>query len=404
MKTIAFQFKNSQEIQLDGRLVLPIGEQPNAYAIFAHCFTCNKNLNAVRNITESLLSHKIAVLQFDFTGLGKSDGNFEDTNFSSNVDDLVAAGEALEAAYAAPALLIGHSLGGAAAIMAAAKMNSILGVATIGAPAEPHHVKHHFQNQLETIENDGKAEVFIGGRPFMIRRQFLKDIQKNKVAKVLKDFRKAILILHSPQDNIVSVENAAHIYKNAHHPKSFISLDKADHLLSNKADSLYAGHLIGAWAARYLPERTPKAPLSTKQAVVARTGGDAFITEILAGKHFLLADEPEGVGGNNAGPTTYDLLNASLGACTSMTLQMYAKRKNWPLEEVRVHLSHSRKYDEDCTHCADDESKIDHIDIELELEGDLNETQIKELVRIAGRCPVHKTLTSQTKIVVTLQG
>lgn len=401
MKTEVLNFKNAQNIQLDGRLVLPINEKPIAFAIFAHCFTCNKNLNAIRNITQSLLSHKIAVLQFDFTGLGKSDGNFEDTNFSSNVEDLIAAGSALEDAYAAPALLIGHSLGGAAAIMAAEYMPGILGVATIGAPAEPHHVKHHFQNQLETIKKDGKAKVFIGGRPFMIRRQFLEDIQQNKVAKVLADLRKAILILHSPQDDIVSIENAAHLYKSAHHPKSFISLDKADHLLSNKADSAYAGHLIGAWAARYLPEQVPST-LSTKASVVARTAGDTFMTEILAGKHFLVADEPEGAGGGNTGPTPYDFLNASLGACTGMTLKMYAKRKGWQLDEVRVHLTHSRKYDEDCTDCEEDNSKIDHISVRLELEGDLSDYEVKELVRIAGRCPVHKTLSSKTKIEVEL--
>ena len=396
-------FQNEAGHSLAARLEMPVDGQPFAYAIFAHCFTCTKNLTAVTNISRALMQKGIAVLRFDFTGLGDSEGDFADTNFSSNVSDLVAAANFLGQNYEFPQLLIGHSLGGTAVLAASHQIENIKAVATIGAPISPEHVKHLFGENLAQIRQKGEAEVMIGGRPFTIKSQFVEDLKTSHMKKKLGKLKKALLILHSPQDAIVDIENAAEIYKSAKHPKSFISLDRADHLLGKKEDSIYAGNMIAIWSKRYLQiSNESKSGLTTDKQVVTRTKS-SYTTEIKAGAHDLLADEPEDVGGNNLGPDPYGLLLASLGACTGMTLRMYANHKQWPLTEIKVHLEHSKVYQEDCQHCDEKEAKIDNIERILELEGELSESQQKRLLEIANKCPVHKTLSTQKNIKTYLK-
>ncbi|MEM6725278.1 MAG: bifunctional alpha/beta hydrolase/OsmC family protein [Bacteroidota bacterium] len=391
-KTTKLEFPNASGELLTARLDVPIDQHPHAFAIFAHCFTCNKNLAAARNISRKLTSHGFAVLRFDFTGLGESEGDFADTNFSSNVEDLIKAADYLTEHYESPKLIIGHSLGGAASILAASKIKSIEAVATIGAPAEPVHVKHQFQSQVDKIKNKGIAEVFIAGRTFTIKDQFLKDLDSTNLATVTRKLKKALLVLHAPQDTIVGIDNAAQIYTNAFHPKSFVSLDGADHLLSDKEDAAYVGEVIGTWAKRYVSSSPPDKTIRSTYKVATRTGNKGFTTDIKAGKHYLTADEPSSVGGDDFGPDPYSLLLSSLGACTSMTMQMYARRKKWDLQEVEVHLNHSKDYVEDCNNAEDPKKKIDIIERVIHMTGDLDESQKERLMEIADRCPVHKTL------------
>ncbi len=403
MKSKKIVFINSNGIQLSSRLELPVNEHPKAYAIFAHCFTCNKNLGAVRNISKALTENGFGVLRFDFTGLGESDGDFVDTNFSTNIQDLKDAAAYMEKELEAPKLLIGHSLGGAAVIFASTEISSIQAVATIGAPASPHHVQHLFESNVKEIEAKGDAVVNIGGRNFNISKQFIKDISEKNMAETVKSLRKPILILHSPQDTIVGINNAAEIYSNAIHPKSFISLDGADHLLSNKEDSIYSGGVIAQWASKYIRMDNQKA-LNTSKQVVVRIGEEKFTTNMLAGGHALIADEPESVGGNNFGPSPYDYLLSSLGACTAMTLQLYANRKKWDLEEVIIHLSHSKDYNQDCENCDSVGTKIDHIEKSIQLKGNLDDKQKTRLLEIADKCPVHKTLHNTVVVKTKLVG
>ncbi len=396
-------FTNANGAGLSASLEMPLGGKPIAYAIFAHCFTCSKNLSAVVNISRALNLRKIAVLRFDFTGLGDSEGDFSDTNFSSNIQDLQSAYDFLSTDYEAPKIIIGHSLGGAAVLAAAGSMESVRAVVTVGAPADPPHVKNLFKESIEEIKQTGEATVSIGGRPFKVKEQFLHDLEQNDLADMLSGLNKALLILHSPQDQIVGVENARKIYEGARHPKSFVTLDGADHLLSNKADSLYVGDIISSWATRYL-DLPGEARLNTDRQVVVRTGDDGFTTEVKAGRHSFLADEPSSVGGKDLGPTPYDLLIASLGACTSMTLRMYADRKGWPLEEVRVHLDHGKVHEQDCENCENENAKIDQIEREIELFGDLNDEQRQKLLEIADKCPVHRTLHGEIRVITKLAG
>lgn len=394
MKNEKIEFKNAEGITLSARLELPTTQEPHAYAIFAHCFTCNKNFTAVRNISRSLTQHGFAVVRFDFTGLGDSEGDFEDTQFSSNISDIEAMAQYLAAHYEAPKLLIGHSLGGAAVLLSALKLDSVKAVVTIGAPSDPAHVKHLFGGQLLEIKKEGDAEVNIGGRPFVIKKQFIDDLENQKMDGCIAALRRPLLVMHSPQDAIVGIANAAEIYKEAMHPKSFISLDGADHMLSNKEDSIYAGNVIGSWAVRYI-QRTKEVDLKTSDQVVTQTGNDSFTTDIKAGIHSLTADEPASVGGNDFGPSPYELLLSALGACTSMTMEMYAKRKGWPLESVKVHLSHSKDYHQDSAECEMSSAKLDIINRTIEMEGELDEKQRERLMQIADKCPVHKTLHSE---------
>ncbi len=390
-------FQNMDGENLAARLELPVSQHPHTFALFAHCFTCNKNLTAVRNIGRALNRAGIAVLRFDFTGLGESEGDFADTNFSSNVSDLIAASLFLEKEYQAPEILIGHSLGGAAVIAAAKKIASVKAVATIGAPADPAHVSHIFTGSIEEIEKSGVAEVSIGGRPFTVKKQFLDDIRSNVQGEGLHSLGKALLVMHSPQDLTVEIGQAAKIYGAARHPKSFVTLDGADHLLSNKEDSFYAGEVIATWAKRYI-DLPKKEKLSVVKDVAVRLGNEGYTTDIMARHHSLTADEPVSVGGNDYGPSPYELLNASLGACTAMTLQMYARRKKWDLQEVEVHLEHYKDYAADREKAEDGKSKMDYFDRAIKLKGDLDERQRQRLLEIANKCPVHRTLHNDVKV------
>ena len=401
MASTKVTFTNSNGYQLSAKLEQPVNQHPHSYAIFAHCFTCNKNLNAVRNISRALNQAGIAVLRFDFTGLGESEGDFADSNFTSNVEDLEAAANYLAENHAAPSLLIGHSLGGAAVIHVADRIASAKAIVTIGAPHDPAHVKHLFQEHSDTITTAGEAEVSIGGRPFKVKKQFLEDIAEHSQEEKIKNLKRALLILHSPQDLTVPIENAAKIYLEARHPKSFVTLDGADHLLSNKGDSQYAGQLIASWAQRYL-DLPEKEDLRSESDVLVRLGNEGFTSEVMVRHHSLTADEPASIGGNDFGPTPYELLSASLGACTAMTLQMYARRKKWDLQEVRVHLNHRKDYANDMAEVEQASSKIDHFDRIIELDGELDDTQRAKLLEIADKCPVHRTLHNDVVISTSL--
>ena len=390
---------------LAARLDLPAGEL-RAMALFAHCFTCSKDIFAAARIAAGLADTGIAVLRFDFTGLGHSEGEFANTNFSSNVADLVKAADYLREAYEAPKIMIGHSLGGAAVLAAAGQVPEAVAVATIGAPADPAHVAHAFQSSREEIEAKGEAEVLLAGRPFKIQKQFLEDIVEQKLESAIAGLRKALIVFHAPRDQMVGIENAGHIFGAAKHPKSFISLDDADHLLSRKADAVYVAKVLSAWASRYLGDEpataSSPAPESRGTVVVRETGRGRFLQDVEAGPHRFQADEPVDFGGTDLGPGPYDLLLAGLGACTSMTVRMYAARKKWPLEGVEVSLQHDRVHAKDCQDCEAKEGKVDRIVRQLTLSGPLEPAQRTKLLEIADKCPVHRTLTNEIKIETVL--
>ncbi|NNE34895.1 MAG: alpha/beta fold hydrolase, partial [Rhodothermales bacterium] len=341
MESRKIGFDNARGETLSARLDVPVDGDPIAYALFAHCFTCSKDLKAVGNISRSLVSRGFGVLRFDFTGLGESEGEFSETNFSGNAEDIVAAAEMLEKDYEAPSILIGHSLGGAAVLLAAARLPHVKAIATIGAPFDPLHVSHLFDEAVDEIKGTGSAKVTIAGRPFKIERQFLRDLTDQNPTQYIGNLKRALAVFHSPVDQIVGIENASLIFEAARHPKSFISLDHADHLLTSADDSTYVGAVVAAWAGKYIdgpPQEEVKHLDPHDNYVVARIGDSGFQTEILANGHSLIADEPRTVGGDNTGPTPYDLLVAGLGACTAMTLRMYADRNDWNLTAVTVKL------------------------------------------------------------------
>lgn len=405
MRFLKLEFKNAQGDRLAARLDLPLDEKPVAYALFAHCFTCNKNFNAVFNINRALANEGIAVLRFDFTGLGESEGDFSQTNFRSNVEDLITAADFLKSEFEAPKLLIGHSLGGAAVLQAASRVPSARAVATLAAPFDPSDLGKALGSTSEEIREKGEAEITIGGRTFLIRKQFLDDLEQVKMDEAIQNLGRALIIFHSPRDTVVSLQNAAKIFQAARHPKSFVSLDDADHLLSNRSDSHYVGTVLAAWAGKYLglPKEEREHRDLRDNRVLVRTGKRGFQTEIVAGGHRLLADEPLAVGGSDTGPNPYDYLVASLGACTSMTLRMYADRKQWPLESATVRLRHRKLHAEDCRECETEAGMVDVIEREIELEGDLDEGQRERFVQIADRCPVHKTLHSKIEVITRLK-
>jgi putative redox protein len=398
-------FENHEGQALSGLLALP-ETPPQAYALFAHCFTCSKNLKAATNIARALADSGIAVLRFDFTGLGQSEGDFADTNFSSNVTDLLAAVRFLAENYAAPEVLVGHSLGGTAVLQAAADVPSAVAVATIGSPSDPEHVRHLFAGAEEALRDEGVAEVNLGGRPFTMKRQFLDDLERHELPATIKSLRKALLIMHAPLDDIVEIDNASELFARALHPKSFISLDKADHLLTREEDSLYAGHVLAAWASRYLDSTRAAAQpdkLDTGDyETAARTHAGGFRTEVIAGGHALVADEPASVGGTGEGPSPYDLLSAALAACTSMTLKMYASHKKLDLDSATVRVRHGKVHAKDCEDCESAEGRIDQFERELSLAGALTDEQRKRMLEIADRCPVHRTLHSEVKVRTAL--
>ncbi len=375
---------------------------PIAYALFAHCFTCSKDIFAAKRVAENLVENGIAVLRFDFTGLGHSDGEFANTNFSSNVGDLVAAANWLRDNHAAPAILIGHSLGGAAVLAGASQVPEASLVATIGAPADPEHVKHNFDADLARIESDGVADVSLGGRPFTIKKQFLDDISSQILEPEIANMRKALLVFHSPIDQTVAVDNASRIFLAAKHPKSFISLDQADHLLSRREDAEYVANMITAWSKRHIQadDIVAKRRLSQEGHVVVAEAGDGKFSQTISvnGTHILRADEPPSVGGDDSGPTPYDFLLAGLGACTSMTIRMYANRKGWPLQDVAIDLKHSKVHAKDCADCEEVEGRLDLIERGVTLSGPLDDEQRRKLLEIADKCPVHRTLHGPVKV------
>ncbi len=399
VKTEKLTFEGAGGEMLAARLDLPVGA-PRAYALFAHCFTCTKDIFAAQRIAGALAERGIAVLRFDFTGLGHSDGEFANTNFSSNVDDLAAAADYLRATRKPPALLIGHSLGGAAVLAAAARVPEAVAVATIGAPADPGHIAHLFRNAADEIAAKGEAEVELAGRRFRVKKQFLDDIAAQNLEPALGALRKALLLFHAPRDEIVGIDNAGQIFAAAKHPKSFVSLDDADHLLSRKADAVYVAEVLAAWADRYLGAEPETPPLVTEAGgvTVRERGRGRLAQEIAAGRHRFAADEPTDHGGDDSGPTPYDLLLGGLGACTAMTLRMYAERKDWPLDRVEVRLTHAKVHARDCADCETREGRIDRIDRRLTLQGPLAAEQREKLLEIADKCPVHRTLTGEIKI------
>ncbi len=390
--------------RLAARLDLPEGE-PKAYALFAHCFTCTKDIFAASRIAAALAEQGIGVLRFDFTGLGHSEGEFANTNFSSNVADLIKAADFLRETRQAPKIIVGHSLGGAAVLAATPGIPEAAAVVTIGAPSAPAHVQHLFHGALDQIAAEGEAEVEIAGRPFKVKQQFLEDISQQHLTEALGKLKKALLVFHAPRDQTVGIENAGEIFAAAKHPKSFISLDDADHLLSRKSDAVYVAEVLSAWVGRYLDGTAvaAQAPEAAEGAVVVtETGEGPFAQRITAGRHVLRADEPPSVGGKNSGPTPYDLLLAGLGACTSMTLRMYAGRKKLPLERVSVALRHEKIHAQDCADCETTEGRVDRIEREITLTGPLDAEQRRRLLEIADKCPVHRTLESEVKVVTAL--
>ena len=393
MKTIKLKIPNRKGLILNAFLELPANQKPNYYAIFAHCFTCSSSLGAVKNVSRSLAQDGFGVLRFDFTGLGRSEGEFADSHFSANVEDLIDVHNYIKQEYEAPSLLVGHSLGGAAVLVAASQLNDIKAVATIGAPATVSHVKHLFSHSQDEIPKKGNIQVNIGGRPFNINKDFVANFDQTDLPSIVKNLRKPLLIMHAPFDTIVGIENAEKLYIKAHHPKSFVTLDDADHLLSNSKDSKYVGDVIGTWVQRYFPLQENKLIDTEGEKLVAHLNllEDNFTTSIQTKNHSLIADEPEGIG-NDYGPSPYDLLNASLAACTVMTLKMYAQRKKWDLQEVFVYITNSKKHTDDLGIDTENPGYLDHMSKKLKFVGNLDAKQKQRLKEIASRCPVHRTL------------
>ena len=400
-----FEFKNRDGVTLAGALEEPTTPR-RGVAVFAHCFTCHKNVHAASRVSKGLRDHGFAVLRFDFTGLGQSEGDFANTNFSTNLEDLRSAINALKDDGMTVDLLVGHSLGGAAVLAVAHELEDIKLVATIGAPSDPAHVLHLFDdNAISKIKANGQAEVALGGRPFTVRKEFIEDVNEVSLIEKLSSNRKPLLICHSPTDSIVSVEHARKIYEAAKHPKNFVSLDGADHLLRNAEDATFVATLISTWATRYLSagqdapaEDSSGTSMAPESGVLVAERDGGLTQDIYAGAHHLVADEPAGVGGANLGGTPYDLLLAALGTCTSMTLRMYAKRKGLEVDEIKVELQHSRIPSDDCEPCEDQKGLVDRIERIITLRGNLTEAQRNRMLEIADMCPVHRTLMNQKDI------
>jgi len=402
MHASKIEFTGHDGSLLAARLDRPEG-MPRAYALFAHCFTCGKDIHAATRISAALCELGIAVLRFDFTGLGMSEGDFANTNFSSNVADLVCAADYLRREHQAPALLAGHSLGGTAVIAASGLIPEVRAVATMGAPAEPSHVARQLGDAVDELRTTDAVDVTLAGRPFRIKRQFLDDLHAQDMAEHLAHLGRALLVMHSPIDEIVDIDNARQIYAAARHPKSFVALDGAKHLLGRREDAVYAARVLAAWAERYLPPAEVPAPIEAGTVLVSETGSGPLENQVRSGRHVLLADEPRDVGGSDAGPTPYDYLLASLGACTSMTLRMYARRKGWPVRHVGVTLTQRSVHARDCAECADGNGQYLQIDRVICLEGDLDDEQRARLLEIADRCPVHRALTGKVVVSSRLQ-
>ena len=398
-------FTGSSGEELAARLDLPAGP-PRAYALFAHCFTCTKDVLAARRIAAGLAAAGIAVMRFDFTGLGGSEGDFANTNFSSNIEDLVRAADHLRSAYKAPAILIGHSLGGAAVLAAAHRIPEAKAVVTIGAPADVAHVLHQLGGSLEEIRTKGVAEVRLAGRPFTVRREFVEDAEGHSLDGYVRGLGRALLVMHAPLDQTVGVESAAHIFAAARHPKSFVSLDDADHLLSNPDHASYAASVIAAWSAKFLPPTVADSML-TDHVLVSETGQGRYQNSVVSGRHRLLADEPVSVGGLDSGPGPYDFLSIALGACTSMTLRIYAEHKKLDLGRISVEVRHGKVAAEHCTDCGEvaegRQGKIDRFERIVRIDGPVDPALRDKIVEIAGKCPVHRTLEHASAVVTRFE-
>ncbi len=391
------QFKGGIDAALAGLVELP-DTPPLAYALFAHCFTCGKDIVAASRIARALVKRGYGVMRFDFTGIGHSEGDFAMTNFSSNVQDLIKAAEFLRTHYEAPTLMVGHSLGGTATLRAALAVPECQGVVTIGSPADAQHVEHQFQTDVDTIEKEGSAEVKLAGRPFTIQKQFLDDIRNTSVDDI-RALKPDLLVMHAPTDSVVDIRQAELIYTAATHPKSFVSLDKADHLLTQAHDAEYVASVISAWATRFVSAGEQDAlPSVAKGEVFVAERDHAFQLNVFSDQHQWLADEPTAVGGKDQGPDPYEHLLAAVGTCTAMTVRMYANRKQWPLTDVTVKLKHTREHHTDCEGCEETPQKLDRIARDIQFFGDLTLEQRERLMEIADRCPVHRTLTGQLEI------
>ncbi|MDG1944672.1 MAG: alpha/beta fold hydrolase [Halioglobus sp.] len=398
------EFSGTDGLKIAGLLETPDGA-PRAFALFAHCFTCGKDVVAASRIARSLVARGYAVMRFDFTGLGGSDGDFANSNFSSNIADLIHAADYLREHYRAPALLIGHSLGGAAVLAAAHAVSEAVGVVTIGAPSDPRHVTAQFACDLKAIERDGSAQVSLAGRPFTIKKQFLDDLEHQHQQEKIAHLKKALLVFHSPVDVTVSISEAEQIYRMAKHPKSFVSLDDADHLLTKSRDSEYVAVTIAAWASRFITDAAAvvqeETSLSSGHVMVCEKNKN-FTRTVLSDHHVWLADEATSVGGSDLGPDPYEHLLAALGTCTSMTIRMYANHKKIPLDAVTVELEHDRQHVKDCEGCSSEPRKIEILRKIITLKGEFSDQERQRLLEIADRCPVHQTLHGDLKIITEL--
>lgn len=391
-----FDFTNDEGQTLSGRLEEPY-DDVRGHVLFAHCFTCSKDVAAATRISRALVDHGFGVLRFDFTGLGNSEGDFGNTNFSSNVQDLDAAIRALETAGKSPQVLVGHSLGGAAVLATAGRHAAVKAVVTVAAPSDPGHVVHLFESHREQIERDGEAEVTLAGRKFRIAKQFIDDVAEQALTEKVRRMEKSLLIMHGPRDELVSIEHARTLFEAARHPKSFVSLDDADHLLTRSRDSRYAAQVIAAWADRYLPEPTEEREPTSEQVRV--TSLPKLAQRLETRHHVVRSDEPKKLGGDDTGVTPYELLLGALGSCTSMTLRMYAARKQWPLDRVEVELRHDRVHGKDAPEAGSDAPKrAERLTRKIRLEGALDNEQRARLMEIADRCPVHRTLEACPEI------
>lgn len=405
MRREQLRFPGAHGGTLAARLESPVTD-PTAYCLFAHCFTCSKDLKAAGWISRALVDRGIAVFRFDFTGIGESEGEFSETDFSSNLDDLVAAADFLRSHYQAPALLLGHSLGGTAVLAAAERIPEVRAVSTIGAPSDTEHLRDILVRISPELEARGEAEIDLGGaHRFRIRKQLLEDLAEDHLKGVLHKLHRPLLLFHSPVDNTVGIEHAHRLFEAAKHPKSYISLGMADHLLSRERDARYVGEVLAAWAGRWLEGDLPEGevlPEAGEQGEVLVAETEGFAQKIVARRHLLVSDEPVEVGGTDTGASPYELVLAGLGACTSMTIRMYANRKGIPLEGVRVRLRHSKVHALDCAACETKEGKIDRIDRIIEVLGPLTDEQRARLLEIANKCPVHRTLESEIYIPTRL--
>lgn len=396
-------FAGSGGHELAARLDMPVGPI-RAIALFAHCFTCTKDVLAARHIAAGLAAAGVGILRFDFTGLGSSEGEFANTNFSSNVEDLVRAADYLRQNYMAPAILIGHSLGGAAVLAAASRIPESKAVVTIGAPADVAHVLHQFSASIDDIRTHGEVEVKLAGRPFKIRRDFVEDAEGHRLDATIRTLDRALLVMHAPLDSTVGIDNASQIFLAARHPKSFVSLDGADHLLSSPKMASYVASVIVAWAARYIPEM-PQGTQASEHVTVRETGAGKFQNYVVSGRHNLLADEPTAVGGLDSGPNPYDYLSIALGACTAMTLRIYAEHKKLDLGRISVEVRHGKVAAEHCTDCGesvhDRTGKIDRFERIVKVDGATDPALAAKIIEIAAKCPVHRTLEQSSAVVTT---